>query len=84
MYYTTSVEDYTKKPLVLWLQGGPGASSSGYGNFAEIGPLDVSLSNRSHSWVKYTNVLFVDNPVGSGYSYVNDSKLLVKNNTDTV
>lgn len=32
-------------------QGGPGGSSVGFGNFAEIGPLDVNLKNRSTTWV---------------------------------
>ncbi|CAL8100254.1 unnamed protein product [Orchesella dallaii] len=81
LYYTTATVDYTKKPLILWLQGGPGASSAGYGNFMEIGPLDVNLQNRTFSWVDYANVLFVDNPVGSGFSYVNDTNLLCKNNS---
>lgn len=81
LYYSTASEDYTKRPLVLWIQGGPGASSTGYGNFMEIGPLDVNLNNRTHSWVTETNVLFVDNPVGAGFSYVNDTKLLARNNT---
>lgn len=81
LYYTTATEDYTTRPLVLWLQGGPGGSSAGFGNFMEIGPLDVNLNNRSQSWVNYANVLFVDNPVGSGFSYVNDTSLLCKNNS---
>ncbi|XP_072882620.1 retinoid-inducible serine carboxypeptidase isoform X3 [Hemitrygon akajei] len=37
-------------PLVLWLQGGPGASGCGFGNFEEIGPLDVDLNPRNYSW----------------------------------
>ncbi|CAG7826484.1 unnamed protein product [Allacma fusca] len=81
LYYTTGTVDYTKKPLVLWLQGGPGASSTGYGNFEEIGPQDANLKNRTDTWVNYTNVLFVDNPVGTGFSYVNDTSLLAKNNS---
>ncbi|XXG83709.1 hypothetical protein AAC387_Pa10g1402 [Persea americana] len=31
-------------PTVLWLQGGPGASGTGIGNFLEIGPLDANLN----------------------------------------
>lgn len=81
LYYTTATVDYTKRPLIMWLQGGPGASSAGFGNFMEVGPLDVNLKNRSYSWVNYANVLFVDNPVGAGFSYVNDTKLLCKNNS---
>ncbi|XP_055328822.1 retinoid-inducible serine carboxypeptidase-like isoform X2 [Paramacrobiotus metropolitanus] len=59
-------------PLVLWLQGGPGGSGTGFGNFAEIGPLDISLKMRSTTWLKSASLLFVDNPVGTGYSYVTD------------
>ena len=67
------------KPLVMWLQGGPGGSSTGYGNFEEIGPLDLNLEARDTTWIKEANVLFVDNPVGSGYSYVLDKKALTTN-----
>ncbi|KAM8845905.1 retinoid-inducible serine carboxypeptidase [Spinachia spinachia] len=56
-------------PLVMWLQGGPGGSGSGFGNFAEIGPLDGDLKPRKTSWVQAASVLFVDNPVGTGFSY---------------
>lgn len=52
LYLTTAdVESKYDRPLVIWLQGGPGASSTGYGNFEEIGPLDMDLKHRNHSWV---------------------------------
>ncbi|VEN60383.1 unnamed protein product [Callosobruchus maculatus] len=72
-YTTANVSDYTERPLIIWLQGGPGASSTGFGNFKEIGPLDVQLKERNSTWVKHANVLLVDNPVGTGYSYVENN-----------
>lgn len=69
------------KPLVMWLQGGPGASSTGFGNFAELGPLAVDLKPRNTTWLQAANVLFVDNPVGSGYSYVTDKSAFTTNVT---
>uniref|UniRef100_A0A182QFW1 Carboxypeptidase n=1 Tax=Anopheles farauti TaxID=69004 RepID=A0A182QFW1_9DIPT len=77
-------QQYDGKPLIIWLQGGPGASSSGYGNFEEIGPLDRMLKPRQSSWVKHCNVLFIDSPVGSGFSYVEDRSLLARNSTTVV
>jgi len=60
-------------PLVMWLQGGPGGSSL-FGDFIEIGPLDVNLQPRNTTWLKYANLIFVDNPVGTGFSYTNDPR----------
>ncbi|KAG0711957.1 Retinoid-inducible serine carboxypeptidase [Chionoecetes opilio] len=51
LYYTTGTTDYTHRPLVVWLQGGPGASSTGIGNFLEIGPQTDALANRTYAWV---------------------------------
>ncbi|XP_038971291.1 serine carboxypeptidase-like 51 isoform X2 [Phoenix dactylifera] len=68
----------TPWPTVLWLQGGPGGSGVGIGNFQEIGPLDTSLKPRNSTWLQKADLLFVDNPVGTGYSFVEDEKLLVK------
>jgi serine carboxypeptidase 1 len=75
LYYSTHAAGYLTRPLVIWLQGGPGASGCGIGNFEEIGPLDINLVERNTTWVKEANVLFIDNPVGSGYSYVDNPAL---------
>lgn len=81
---TTDPTERLHKPLVMWFQGGPGASSTGYGNFEEIGPLDVNLEPRNTTWIKEANVLFVDNPVGCGYSFVDDPAALTTNILGTV
>ncbi|XP_043496527.1 retinoid-inducible serine carboxypeptidase-like [Polistes fuscatus] len=81
LYYTTAnVQSYYEKPLVIWLQGGPGGSSTSYGNFEELGPLDMNLKPRNHTWVKDYNVLFIDNPVGTGFSYVEKSEAYARTN----
>lgn len=81
LHYTTAdVTSYTDRPLIFWLQGGPGSSSTGFGNFEILGPLDLDLQPRDFTWVNTHNVLFVDNPVGTGYSYVDHYKYLTKDN----
>ncbi|TKY48582.1 Serine carboxypeptidase 51 [Spatholobus suberectus] len=65
-------------PIILWLQGGPGSSGVGFGNFGEVGPLDINLKPRNFTWLREADLLFVDNPVGTGYSYVEDSNLYAK------
>ncbi|KAL8130107.1 hypothetical protein V2J09_019262 [Rumex salicifolius] len=73
------VEDPKKPwPIVLWLQGGPGSSGVGIGNFQEMGPLDTNLIHRNSTWLQAADLLFVDNPVGTGYSYVEEQHLVVK------
>jgi serine carboxypeptidase 1 len=64
-------------PTILWLQGGPGASGVGLGNFLEVGPLDVNLKPRDSTWLQKADLIFVDNPVGVGYSYADDPSALV-------
>ncbi|KMQ92843.1 retinoid-inducible serine carboxypeptidase, partial [Lasius niger] len=65
---------------MIWLQGGPGSSSTAYGNFEELGPLDTDLNPRNYTWVKDYNVLFIDNPVGTGFSYANAASGFVTTN----
>uniref|UniRef100_A0A0D9Z8F2 Carboxypeptidase n=1 Tax=Oryza glumipatula TaxID=40148 RepID=A0A0D9Z8F2_9ORYZ len=60
-------------PTILLLQGSQlGGSSVGNGNFAEIGPLDEELKPRNSTWLHKADLLFVDHPVGVGYSYADD------------
>ncbi|XP_056635823.1 retinoid-inducible serine carboxypeptidase-like [Diorhabda sublineata] len=82
LHFTTAdVSNPTERPLIIWLQGGPGGSSTGYGNFAELGPLDLELKPRNTTWVQWANVLFVDNPVGTGFSYIDEEGSFTENNT---
>ncbi|KAI3724122.1 hypothetical protein L2E82_35889 [Cichorium intybus] len=69
-------------PTILWLQGGPGSSGVGFGNFGELGPLDVDLKPRNSTWLQKADLLFVDSPVGTGYSYVEDESLFVKTDVE--
>ncbi|XP_062191043.1 serine carboxypeptidase-like 51 isoform X2 [Phragmites australis] len=72
----------TPWPTVLWLQGGPGASGVGYGNFMEIGPLDDDLKPRATTWLAKADLLFVDNPVGTGFSFVEGGDKSLMAHTD--
>jgi carboxypeptidase D len=67
-------------PLAIWMNGGPGCSSL-EGLFYELGPLvlgktmtgDWDVSINPYSWHKRANMLFVDQPVGTGLSFTNGS-----------
>jgi len=71
--YGSEAANRTEVPLVMWLQGGPGGSSL-FGDFLEIGPVDAFENPRNTTWLKYANLIFVDNPVGTGFSYTNNVK----------
>ena len=62
-----------KQRTVLWLNGGPGCSSMD-GAIMEVGPYrvkpDGTLTYNNGSWAEFANLLFVDQPVGTGFSYV--------------
>eukprot|EP00924_Labyrinthula_sp_SR-Ha-C_P004020 augustus_masked-scaffold_3-processed-gene-11.41-mRNA-1 protein AED:0.34 eAED:0.35 QI:0/-1/0/1/-1/1/1/0/538 len=64
-------------PVVLWLTGGPGCSSS-LALFAENGPCsvndDLSLKSNPYSWNSNANLLYVDQPAGTGFSYGNHDR----------
>ncbi|CAD6211842.1 unnamed protein product [Miscanthus lutarioriparius] len=67
-----------EKPLVLWLNGGPGCSSIGFGQSQELGPFlvkkDVTeLELNPYAWNQAANLLFLDSPAGVGFSYTNTS-----------
>ncbi|KAG9131132.1 hypothetical protein Leryth_027066 [Lithospermum erythrorhizon] len=76
-YYFVEAElNPASKPLVLWLNGGPGCSSVGAGAFIEHGPLKVSgnhLIKNEYSWNKEANMLYLESPAGVGFSFSTNS-----------
>ncbi|KAJ6316827.1 hypothetical protein OIU78_019999 [Salix suchowensis] len=72
-YFVEAETDPASKPLVLWLNGGPGCSSVGAGAFSEHGPFRPSdggsLVRNDYSWNKEANMLYLESPAGVGFSY---------------
>lgn len=65
-----------EKPLVLWLNGGPGCSSLD-GWSVENGPMFLNSNGtfriNEYSWNKAANMLYIESPGGVGYSFINSS-----------
>ncbi|KAJ9175098.1 hypothetical protein P3X46_013680 [Hevea brasiliensis] len=77
-YFFESERNPKDDPLVLWLTGGPGCSVLSAITY-QNGPLTFNYANSSgsipklmlnpHSWTKVANIIYLDAPVGSGFSY---------------
>ncbi|CAN8025270.1 unnamed protein product, partial [Ixodes persulcatus] len=65
-------ESPSTAPLLLWLQGGPGLSSL-FGQFLEVGPVGIDARGkifpRKLTIQQRMNIIFLDEPVGAGFSY---------------
>ncbi|KAL3634734.1 hypothetical protein CASFOL_021788 [Castilleja foliolosa] len=73
-YFVMAETNSASKPLVLWLNGGPGCSSLGHGAFGENGPFRPTaqegiLVRNNYSWNKVANMLYLESPAGVGFSY---------------
>lgn len=71
-YFVEAETDPASKPLVLWLNGGPGCSSLGVGAFSENGPFRPNgefLVKNDYSWNREANMLYLETPIGVGFSY---------------
>ncbi|KAK9941835.1 hypothetical protein M0R45_007528 [Rubus argutus] len=78
-YFIESEGSPEHDPLVLWLTGGPGCSGFSGLVYESIGPLSFDYANSTgnkpqlklnpYSWTKVANIIFIDAPVGTGYSY---------------
>ncbi|KAK3027797.1 hypothetical protein RJ639_041965 [Escallonia herrerae] len=56
-WFLEATEEPEKKPLLLWLNGGPGCSSIGFGASEELGPFfpqkgEPNLKLNKHAWNK--------------------------------
>lgn len=73
-YLVESEVDPENAPIVLWLNGGPGCSSID-GLLYEHGPFRVNSTDPTRlvrfeqNWARLANVLYLEAPVGVGFSY---------------
>ncbi|GAB2225624.1 hypothetical protein Droror1_Dr00006421 [Drosera rotundifolia] len=77
-YFFESENNPEEAPLLLWLTGGPGCSTIS-AIFYENGPIQFEevkyngslprLTSRPYSWTEVVNLIYVDMPVGTGFSY---------------
>ncbi|PON78771.1 Serine carboxypeptidase-like [Parasponia andersonii] len=80
----------SETPLLIWLQGGPGCSSM-LGNFLELGPWRVNflktpdqplgLEPNPGSWNRIFGLLFLDNPIGTGFSIASKPEEIPRDQT---
>ena len=71
IYYPSQTNPSTD-PVLLWLNGGPGCSSL-FGMLGEVGPVTTDnfsgeLKLNPYSWNMETNLLFIEQPAGVGFS----------------
>ena len=83
-YFVESENDPANDPLIVWTNGGPGASSM-FGLFVELGPFYFDASSlrtpeynttgvptmyrNQNAWSKIANILIINSPPPIGYSY---------------
>ena len=74
-WFVECENDPLNAPVVLWLNGGPGCSSLD-GLMQEQGPfrIDTSTSPPSlyrfdYTWSRLANMIYLESPVGVGFSY---------------
>ena len=71
--FNSAYEDADHKPLLLWLNGGPGCSSlDGWAN--EHGPMQFKDDGKFYlnefSWNRAANVIYLESPGDVGFSFL--------------
>ncbi|CAN4122541.1 unnamed protein product [Withania somnifera] len=77
-YFIKSESNPGSDPVLLWITGGPGCSALS-GLIYEIGPITFeaveyngklpNMTLNPYSWTKVASIIFLDFPVGTGFSY---------------
>ncbi|KAH7139984.1 Alpha/Beta hydrolase protein [Dactylonectria estremocensis] len=75
-WYFESLNEPETDPLNLWMTGGPGCSGL-IGMMLELGPCLVTengtgTTRNPFSWSKNSSMIFIDQPAGTGFSYVDE------------
>ncbi|XP_071919539.1 serine carboxypeptidase-like 2 isoform X1 [Coffea arabica] len=92
-YFIESEREPDRDPLMLWLTGGPGCSAFS-GLVYEIGPLNFDFETfdgslpafvlNPYSWTKIASIIFLDAPVGTGFTYATTSEGYHSSDVQTV
>jgi len=82
-YFVESERSPGTDPVLVWLTGGPRCSAFS-GLAYEIGPINFVLQPYDgtlprlvyspDSWTRVASIIFLDSPVGSGFSYARDPR----------
>ncbi len=77
-FFPANTTDFLNKPVVVWLQGGPGSSSM-FGLLEIHGPMSAIYDSPDenntivvpnyNTWINEANIIYIDNPVGTGFSH---------------
>ncbi|KAI3796462.1 hypothetical protein L1987_39133 [Smallanthus sonchifolius] len=91
-YFVESERNPDEDPLIFYLTGGPGCSAV-ITFFYQIGPLsfnfdnapeNITLASNPNSWTKMANVIFVDMPAGTGFSYATTKEASISSDSIVV
>ncbi|XP_075088109.1 serine carboxypeptidase-like 13 [Nicotiana tabacum] len=88
-YFIKSESNPESDPLLLWITGGPGCSALS-GLIYDIGPITFepveyngsvpTMKLNPYSWTKVASIIFLDLPVGTGFSYARTPAALQSSN----
>ncbi|KAL4555881.1 hypothetical protein LXL04_038513 [Taraxacum kok-saghyz] len=89
-YFVESEGNPEEDPLIVWLAGGPGCGTL-RAFFFEIGPMQIKYGNYMdnvpalkldpNSWTKVANVIYLDAPTLTGYSYTKTPEVVRSSDT---
>ncbi|CAG7697360.1 unnamed protein product [Allacma fusca] len=84
-WFFPAQENPEKAPVILYVNDAPGLSCL-LSIFLETGPFviteNLELMDRNSSWTKFASMLYIDAPVGSGFSFAENDEGFAKSSDD--